>query len=203
MLVSPPYFARIFYPDAIWRKPVSGAEKKVYLTFDDGPIPEVTEWVLSFLEQEKIRATFFCVGNNIELHPDVFLKVKAAGHVCANHTYNHVSGWKTPNKEYFGNIEKCDRYYSNRLFRPPYGRITLSQYSKLRRKYEIVFWDVVSFDFDAGVSPQQCFENVRRHTRNGSVIVFHDSIKARKNLEHSLPRSVQFLKDQGYSFGTL
>ncbi len=204
LLVSPPYFARMFYPDAIWRKvPADSTEKKVYLTFDDGPIPEVTEWVLSFLREEKIKATFFCVGNNVELHPEIFRKVKEEGHICANHTFNHISGWQTPNNQYFENVERCDKYYSNRLFRPPHGRITLSQYSKLKRKYQFVFWDVVSFDFDKNTSPQKCFENVCNHTRNGSVIVFHDSVKAQRNLEIALPQSIKFLKEEGYSFGLL
>jgi peptidoglycan-N-acetylglucosamine deacetylase len=203
MLVSPPYFARLFYPEATWRKTIPEGEKKVYLTFDDGPIPGVTEWVLHFLEQEKIKSTFFCVGNNVELNPGIFEKVKAAGHICANHTFNHMSGWSSSNKEYFDNIEKCDKYYSNKFFRPPHGRITLSQYSRLKRKYEIVFWDVVSFDFDARTSPEKCFENVRNNVRNGSIIVFHDSLKAQKNLEQALPRSVQFLKEEGYAFGLL
>ncbi|MBC7864570.1 MAG: polysaccharide deacetylase family protein [Bacteroidia bacterium] len=201
MLVTPPYFARLFYPEATWRKNTD--IKKIYLTFDDGPIPEITEWVLHFLESENIKATFFCVGNNVELNPTIFQKVKDAGHKCCNHTFNHMSGWKTPNKEYFDNIEICDKYYSNKLFRPPHGRITLSQYSTLKKKYEIVFWDVISFDFDANTTPEKCLQNVTEHTRNGSVIVFHDSIKAKKNMQYALPLAVKFLKEQGYEFGLL
>ena len=182
---------------------MNSKEKKVYLTFDDGPIPDVTEWVLSFLEQEKIKATFFCVGNNVDLHPQIFKKVLEAGHVCANHTFNHMNGFSVNNKTYFENIEKCDKYYGNKLFRPPHGRIKLSQYSKLKRKYKIVFWDVVSFDFDKNVTEEKCFENVKKHTRAGSIIVFHDSVKAKKNLLYALPKSVQFLKAEGYEFGTL
>jgi peptidoglycan/xylan/chitin deacetylase (PgdA/CDA1 family) len=201
MLVTPPYFARLFYPEATWRK--NPEIKKVYLTFDDGPIPEITEWVLHFLEAENIKATFFCVGNNVHLNPEIFKKVKDAGHKCANHTFNHLSGWKTNNKEYFENIERCDKYYNNKLFRPPHGRITLSQYSKLKKKYEIVFWDVVSFDFDAATPPEKCLQNVTENVRNGSVIVFHDSIKAKKNMQYALPLAVKYLKEQGYEFGLL
>jgi peptidoglycan/xylan/chitin deacetylase (PgdA/CDA1 family) len=204
MLVSPPYFARIFYPEAIWRiNSTKAGDKKVFLTFDDGPIPEVTEWVLSFLEAEKIRASFFCVGNNVELHPKIFEKVNLAGHVCANHSYNHLSGWSTNNKDYFENIEKCNKFYTNNFFRPPFGKIKLSQYSKLKKKYQLVFWDVVSFDFDANTSPENCVKNVIENTRNGSIIVFHDSKKAEKNMKYALPKVVHFLKQEGYEFAVL
>ena len=204
MLVSPPKIARYLFPDAIWRLPSSPYNKPVvYLTFDDGPTPQITEWVLNLLEQKKIKATFFCVGKNIEKYPELFARTKAGGHTCANHTYEHLNGWRTQKSKYADNVLKCSAYFENRLFRPPYGKVTPAQYAELKKLFRFVFWDIISFDFDSKTTPEQCYNNVVKHARNGSIIVFHDSIKAKKNMEFALPRAIESLKEKGFEFASL
>lgn len=188
----------------MWQKP--SGEKKLYLTFDDGPIPSVTEWVLEVLQQHEAKATFFCVGDNIRKHPAVFEKVLMAGHSVGNHTFNHLNGWKTELSEYLQNVELCQQYLSNqsRLFRPPYGRITRAAAARLRADtYSIVMWDVLSGDFDTQLTPEKCLKNSIQATRDGSVIVFHDSLKARPNLEYTLPRYLAHFQKQGFAFVAL
>lgn len=187
---------------------IKNNEKKVFLTFDDGPIPEVTEWVLDILEQYNIKATFFCIGHNINTNPDIFKKIIDAGHAIGNHTYNHLHGWKTNNKEYIDNCTACrneiDKYYpkgSAKLFRPPYGEVKPAQAKRLRHEgYKLIMWDVLSADFDRGITPQQCLDNVINNTRSGSIIIFHDSIKAFDNLKYALPKAIEYLKKQQFVF---
>lgn len=197
---------RIFHHQ-IWDIP--NFEKKIYLTFDDGPTPEVTEWVLSVLKTHDIKATFFCIGDNIRKHPEVFKKVLAEGHSVGNHTFNHLQGWKTSNKTYLDNTKSCAEIIQKetqsnqqpKLFRPPYGKIRLSQSSKLRKLgYKIIMWDVLSADFDSTLSKEKCLENVVQNTTQGSIIVFHDSKKAFKNLEYALPKAIAILKEKGFRF---
>lgn len=191
------------FSNYIWD--VSNTDKKVYLTFDDGPIPEVTEWVLSELKKHNAKATFFCIGDNVKKHPEVLKKVFADGHSVGNHTFNHLNGWKTATEDYIENSILCEKGLDNfdiktkKLFRPPYGKIKPSQ-SKILRKlgYKIIMWDVISYDFDTTISKEQCLENVLKNVTSGSIIVFHDSKKAFANLEYVLPRTLQFLKEKGF-----
>lgn len=194
----------------IWDLP--NTEKKVYLTFDDGPTPEVTEWVLSVLKAHNIKATFFCIGDNVRKYPEIFKQVVAEGHRIGNHTYNHLQGWKTSNKKYLENISTCEKtiqqYEYNgtqtRLFRPPYGKIGPIQTAKLRKLgYKIIMWDVLSADFDVRITPEECLKNVISNTTQGSIIVFHDSRKAFKNLEYALPETIAILKEKGFVFDTI
>lgn len=189
----------------VWDMP--NTENTVYLTFDDGPMPGVTEWVLDVLEQYEAKATFFCIGNNINSHPDIFKKVIEQGHAVANHTYNHVNGWRTDYDNYIKNFTACEeainKYSSTniKLFRPPYGKIKRAQAKQIRHEgYRIVMWDVLSADFDTAITPQKCLQNVIRYTTGGSIIIFHDSVKAFPNLEYTLPRALQYLKEKGYVF---
>jgi peptidoglycan/xylan/chitin deacetylase (PgdA/CDA1 family) len=207
MIKVPTLIKKIFY-NQIWDIPNN--ENKIYLTFDDGPTPNVTEWVLELLEKEKIKATFFCIGNNIEKHPEIFNLIIEKGHSIGNHTFNHLQGWKTTTKQYIENVElnateicKLNTEYC-KLFRPPYGKIKPSQSKLLRKKgFKIIMWDVLSKDYDATCSPEKCLENVVKNTKQGSIIVFHDSIKAQNNLKYVLPKAIEILKNNGFVFDTI
>jgi len=200
------WLIRKLYPKALWRG--NAAEKKLYLTFDDGPLPAVTTNVLSLLKEKNVKATFFCVGENVEKHPDVFRKISEEGHATGNHSFSHVNGWNTHTAGYLENIERCRQVIGQEgggmpLFRPPYGKLKRSQYRQLQKLYSIVMWDVLSGDYDKNTSPQQCLENVTGNMRNGSIIVFHDSLKAQKNMEYALPRFIDAALAEGFSFGLL
>ena len=178
-------------------------DRRVYLTFDDGPIPEVTPWVLDTLARFGAKATFFCVGENVQRYPVLFARVRAQGHAVGNHTFNHVSGWSTEVADYVANVAACDRLVGSPLFRPPYGRISPRKALALRRDYRIVMWDVLSGDFDPGLTGEECAANVLGHASPGSIIVFHDSLKAEANLRLALPRVLSALARQGYRFDAL
>jgi len=200
---------RKVYSSALWRVPTK--EKKIFLTFDDGPIPEITPWVLSMLKQFHAKATFFCVGENIEKHPEIFQQIISEGHSIGNHTYNHLNGWKTKTKEYLENISKCDsaiqilnpKSLIPNFFRPPYGQIKQSQISILNTQYSVIMWDVLSGDFDERTSKEKCLQNVLTKTREGSIVVFHDSIKAKKNLFFVLPIFLEHFSKKGFQFNCL
>jgi len=203
-LVKSPLLLKWYYPSLLWNKPRN--EKVIYLTFDDGPIPNVTDFVLKTLKVFNAKATFFCIGDNITKHPDVFERVKNGGHAIGNHTFNHLKGWITDDETYIQNILKCQTITQTNLFRPPYGRIKKSQISNLKSKIsnlEIVMWDTLSGDFDINLSPEKCYQNVIKHTRYGSIIVFHDSLKAFDRLEYSLPRVLKYFSEKGFTFSTL
>lgn len=193
------------FPSLTWRKCVR--EKTVFLTFDDGPIPEVTEWVLEELSRQEVRATFFCVGDNIRKYPEIYERVLQAGHSTGNHTFNHVNGRKAMQENYFENISKCDQYMTfrdrKRLFRPPYGKLTFSEIRRLRKNYEIIMWDVLSRDFDPNISQNDCLKASLKYTRPGSIIVFHDNVKSFETVKSVLPRYISDLKSRGYSFDVL
>ena len=178
-------------------------DRRVYLTFDDGPIPEVTPWVLDLLAEFDARATFFCVGENVERYPTLFQRVRAAGHAVGNHTYNHLNGWSTAVDEYVANVNKCRDLVESPLFRPPYGRISPRKTLALRTEYDIVMWDVLSGDFDAEITGAECARNVLDYVSPGSIVVFHDSLKAEANLRYALPRVLTSLARQGYRFEAL
>jgi peptidoglycan/xylan/chitin deacetylase (PgdA/CDA1 family) len=199
-----PILKKIF-SNYIWR--ISTTEKKIFLTFDDGPIPEITDWVLDQLKVYNAKATFFCIGNNIEKNPEVFARIIEGGHAIGNHTFNHVKGWNTSNKIYVKEVALCEEIIqktstfvqNSKLFRPPYGKIRISQSKKLRKLgYKIIMWDVLSADYNNELTKENCLENVLNHLEPGSIIVFHDSIKAFKNLEYVLPKTLQFLSENGY-----
>lgn len=200
-LVRPPYLLKKLYPKAIWRKDAS--QKKIYLTFDDGPVPGITPWVLDILKQYDIRATFFCVGENAEKYPQLLQRIIDEKHRVGNHTYNHLNGWNTHTTSYLKNIQKCADLIDSDLFRPPYGKTKKSQYSILKSNYSIIMWDVLSGDYDKNTSPEKCLNNVTNAVRNGSIIVFHDSYKAQKNIEYALPRFIEHAKTNGFEFGVL
>lgn len=196
-------FVKRIFPNYIWDIPNN--ENKVYLTFDDGPTPEITEWVLSELKKHNAKATFFCIGNNIEKHPEIFQKIIQENHVIGNHTFNHLNGWKTDTAMYTKNVKLCQSEISKQqssitnIFRPPYGKIKPSQ-SRLLRKlgYKIIMWDVLSYDFDSTTTPEKCLATILKNVRSGSIIVFHDSKKAAHNLKHVLPKTLEFLKEKGF-----
>jgi peptidoglycan/xylan/chitin deacetylase (PgdA/CDA1 family) len=200
-LIKTPQFIQDLFPNFTWRIP--GKEKILYLTFDDGPIPEVTPWVLEQLDAYDAKATFFCVGKNIERHPDVFKQVIKAGHAVGNHTNNHLNGWASDNLNYFHDIRHCARAVNTTLFRPPYGRMKPKQAQFLQRHYRIVMWDVLSGDFDPNISEEQCLDNVVSNARAGSIVVFHDSLKAQHTLTHVLPKVLKHFSELGYQFHAL
>lgn len=200
-LVKTPKVIQNLFPNFTWHIPTQ--EKTLYLTFDDGPIPEVTPWVLETLARYDAKATFFCVGNNVEKHPDTLQQVKAAGHAIGNHTFNHLNGWMTDNIPYFHNIRHCANQVNSVLFRPPYGRMKPKQAQFLLRHYRIVMWDVLSGDFDPKIEPEQCYQNVVNNAQPGSIIVFHDSLKAKENLMYALPKVLEYYAERGYSFDKL
>ncbi|MFV5698255.1 polysaccharide deacetylase family protein [Flavobacterium sp. ZT3R17] len=192
------------FSNYVWDLPNTG--NKVYLSFDDGPIPEITEWVLEELKIHKAKATFFCIGDNIEKHPEIFKKVINEGHAIGNHTFNHLNGWKTTTEGYIENFMRCEKSIRKfainlkpKLFRPPYGKLKIAQSKEIRRLgYKIIMWDVLSADFDQKLSKEECLENVLFNIQSGSIIVFHDSIKAFKNLEYVLPRTLAYLEKNNF-----
>ena len=195
---QPPWFYRVLFPGVIWRIPAK--KKCVYLTFDDGPIPEVAPWVLDVLDRYGIKATFFCVGDNVRKYPDVFRMVLERGHRVGNHTFNHIQGIRFWTRNYLKNVEKAAEYIPSDLFRPPHGHMRLPQVLALRRHYRIVMWDVVTRDYSPHMTPHGVFNVLQRYVRNGSVIVFHDSLKAEKNMREAMPRAIEWLLAQGYEF---
>lgn len=196
-----PFFMRLPLQNIIWRLPQK--HKTVYLTFDDGPIPEVTPWVLDLLEKEKIKATFFCIGDNVIKHPTIYNQVIEKGHSIGQHTFNHMPAFKNSKAAYKQNVLDAKEVIKTDLFRPPHGQIYFSQLFKMRKEYRVVLWDLLSGDFDQTITPQQCFMNVKKYVRNGSVIVFHDSLKAETNLQYTLPKTIEYLRAEGYQFGIL
>ena len=215
-LVKTPFLLKKIYPSSlVWNK--SRNQKVIFLTFDDGPIPIVTPWVLKTLKNFNAKATFFCIGENVANHSEIFEQIKADGHAVGNHTYNHLKGWITDDETYLENFKKCQSLTQTKLFRPPYGRIKFSQIKLLKNqlassKYQddlqrdqisIIMWDVLSGDFDTNLSPEKCLKNVIKHTQNGSIIVFHDSLKAWDRLEFTLPKALAYWIKRGYTFETL
>ncbi len=199
-----PFWLRALYPSYTWHKPT--AAKTVYLTFDDGPIPCVTDWVLAQLAHYQVQATFFCVGDNIRKHPGVFENILAGNHSVGNHTFHHLNGWKTETGAYLENVQLCQPYLpaQNRLFRPPYGRITGKQAAAVQESgCQIVMWDVLTGDFDRNLPPEKCLQKTIRATGNGSIVVFHDSLKAQPNLVYALPKYIEHLLKQGFLFRKL
>jgi len=224
-LVKTPLLLKKIYPSSLlWNN--TRERKVIYLTFDDGPIPIVTPWVLKTLKNFNAKATFFCIGENITKYPEIFAQLKADGHAIGNHTHNHLKGWKTEDQTYLENFNKCQQLTQSHLFRPPYGRIKRSQirllvesrqsgddsqqsnvypsqFSVLNSQFSIVMWDVLSGDFDTKLAPEKCLKNVIKHTENGSIVVFHDSLKAWDRLEYTLTKALQYWTEKGFEFKSL
>ncbi|MBD5251507.1 MAG: polysaccharide deacetylase family protein [Bacteroides sp.] len=199
---QPPLFYRLLFPEAVWR--LKHREKKVvYLTFDDGPVPQETPWVLDLLDREGIKATFFMVGDNVRKYPELFEEIKRRGHSYGNHTMHHLQGLRENNSTYFRDITEASRLIDSSLFRPPHGIIWPGQARLINRHYNIVMYDLVTRDYSKRLTGEEVLENVKRFTRNGSIIVFHDSVKAHRNMRFALPRAISWLKDQGYEFKAL
>lgn len=175
-------------------------ERAVYLTFDDGPIPEATPFILDVLKEHSVKATFFMVGDNVRKYPDLYQRVLDEGHQVGNHTHNHISGLRRSLHEYSYNVEKANAYIKSNLFRPPHGWMRIPQYALLRRKYKVVMWDLVTRDYSKWMTAENVISNVKRYARNGSIITFHDSVKSIDKLRTALPESIKWLKEQGYEF---
>ena len=195
---QPAVYLRWLYPRALWR--MNRHERSVYLTFDDGPIPEATPFILDVLRKHGIHATFFMVGDNVRKHPELFQRIIDEAHQIGNHTHNHISGIRRSLHDYSYNVEKANAYIHSRLFRPPHGWMRLAQYALLSRKYKVVMWDLVTRDYSKWMTAEDIFNNVKRYARNGSIITFHDSLKSIDKLRTALPKSILWLKEQGYEF---
>ncbi len=199
LIEQPPLLYRLLFPEAIWRIKHKG-RRVVYLTFDDGPIPEVTPWVLDLLDSYGIKATFFLVGDNVSRNPHLLEEIRRRGHSWGNHTMHHLQGFKVTTLRYMRDLTEADNLIGSTLFRPPHGLLRWSQAAAIKNHYNIIMYDLVSRDYSKKLSADEVFDNVRRYARNGSVIVFHDSLKAEKNLRSALPRAIEWLKQQGYEF---
>ncbi len=199
LIEQPPLLYRLLFPEAIWRIK-RHRRRVVYLTFDDGPIPEVTPRVLDMLDREGIKATFFLVGDNVRRNPELFQRIKDSGHSWGNHTMNHLQGFKVTTRRYLRNIAEADKLIHSPLFRPPHGLMRWAQARLIKQHYNIIMHDVVTRDYSNKLNPDQVVENIRRYTRNGSIIVFHDSLKGERNMLVALPRAIGWLRQQGYEF---
>ncbi len=199
--IQPPGIVTRWFPKAVWR--MEGSGKILFLTFDDGPVPETTPWILDLLEEEKVSATFFCVGENVLRSPGLYQKILDQGHSVGNHTFHHLQGRKTDNSVFYRDIEMASRLIRSDLFRPPHGIMKFSQYALLSQTFRIVMWDVLSLDYDPGIVPREIIRNVSRFVRPGSLITFHDSGKSRKNLMETLPVVIRLMKEEGYGFSLI
>jgi peptidoglycan-N-acetylglucosamine deacetylase len=201
-LIHPPKFIRRWCANAWWSID-QDMDNTVYLTFDDGPVPEATPWVLEILSSENVKATFFCVGDNVSKYPDLYQQIIDQGHSTGNHTYNHLHGIKTANELYYRNIRKASSLIDSNLFRPPHGLMKPEQYRFLSNRYQIVMWDIVSMDYHPSFTPAMIFENVARHVKKGSIITFHDSVKTIGDLKIVLPLVIKMLKNRGYQLSAI
>lgn len=198
-----------FFSRYVWEIP--NTENKIYLSFDDGPTPEITDWVLEELKKHDARATFFCIGKNIEEQPQLFEKIIQNNHAVGNHTYNHLNGWKTATKEYIKNVTECAKTIvkhnyttTSKFFRPPYGKITTGQLDELKKQgYKIIMWDVLSADFDTSISKEKCLKNVISNIKPGSIIIFHDSLKAFQNLKYTLPKVLDYIDEKKFQYDVI
>ena len=203
--ITTPKVVKSLFPTLTWDIPTKS--KDIYLTFDDGPTPEITNWVLDNLKRFNAKATFFCIGKNVEQHPNIFQQIVKDGHSIGNHTQNHVKGWKMATKSYLSEVVLCEKVFkgenfkSEKLFRPPYGQITPKQIKKLQELgYKIVMWNVLSIDWDNSLTEETCLKNIMNHTGSGSIIVLHDSVKASKNMTYVLPKVLEYFTKKGFTF---
>lgn len=196
-----PRLLRPLWGNVLWR--MSASSKVIYLTFDDGPVPEVTPQVLDILDKHQVKASFFCVGDNVYKYPQIYADVLSRGHVVGNHSFHHVKGYATPTSAYLQNVALAAQYIKSNLFRPPHGQITYRQRKALSKHYRIVMWDIITYDYNKSIAPEAILKIIRKYTRNGSIIVFHDSIKASDNMLEVLPKAILWWKEQGFQFATL
>lgn len=199
--IKTPSMLKPFAKDLLWH--IQSSEKRIYLTFDDGPTPDITEEVLRRLSRYNAKATFFCVAKNIVAYPELYNRILSLGHHVGNHTFDHLDGWKTSNFSYYRNVLLAKKACNSKLFRPPYGRITPGQVMSLKQRFTIVMWDVLSADFDSDVSPEQCLKNVTEHAVSGSIVVFHDSIKAHKKMLYALEGTLDYFTGMNFEFHAL
>lgn len=216
--IKTPNLLKIIFNKWVWS--FSSKDKTIYLTFDDGPTPEITDWTINQLQKYNAKATFFCIGKNIEKYPEIFQKIIEAKHTVGNHTHNHLNGWKTSPQDYLTNFTQANQTISNnfnkysksqknstqtsKLFRPPYGKISLKQSKKIRKEgFKIIMWDVLSADFDTTISKKKCLKNVIENLKEGSIVVFHDSEKANKKLRYVLPKILEYYSEKGYTFKSI
>lgn len=199
--ITTPYILRMFYPSLLWEMPKG--EKKIYITFDDGPHPTITPQVIDILKKFNAKATFFCVGNNIKRYKDTFDMIVNEGHSVGGHTYNHEKGWNTKTNKYVDSVNKSQELIKSSLFRPPHGRIKSSQIRKLKNNYKLVAWTVISYDWDKSLSAEDCFNNVIKNADDGSIVVFHDSEKAEKNMIPALTKVLEYYSEKGFTFDSM
>lgn len=200
-LVKSPWLLKKYYSECTWN--IKTDEKIIFLTFDDGPHPEATPFVLDELKKYQAKATFFCIGKNVKANFDLYKRILMEGHRVGNHTYDHLNGWKTPDKQYLDNIIEAAKIIDSNLFRPPYGKISKFQLSATRGErlqMKTIMWDVLSGDFDTSVKPENCYLNVIKNSKEGSIVVFHDSLKALPALQYALPRVLEFFSEKGFHF---
>ncbi|MGI8892947.1 MAG: polysaccharide deacetylase family protein [Bacteroidia bacterium] len=196
-----PSFIRNIYHSLEWK--INTKEKVIYLTFDDGPHPEITNWVLQELKKYKATATFFCVGENVKKYPDIYDSILKDGHVTGNHTYNHLNGWFTSSIDYAKNVKTCAHLVKSNLFRPPYGKLTRTQIKHLNKYYRIIMWDVLSCDFDVKTDKKKALSQLLKGSNNGSIVVFHDSEKAKEKLQYMLPVYLNYFIKKNYTFKSI
>lgn len=199
---SAPFWLRAIYPKGlIWS--VANAERKVFLTFDDGPVPEATPAVLEILRKYNVKATFFCVGENVQKYPEIFNSLLVDGHAIGNHTFHHAKAWETDYNTYLSEVAHCQQLVNSYLFRPPHGHITRKLARELRKDYRIIMWSALTGDYNRNLTGEKCLANAVNNTKPGAIIVFHDSIKALERMEYALPRYIEYCIAEGYSFTTL
>ncbi len=201
LIVNPPKYLRFIYGHTIWH--VENSKKELFLTFDDGPIPELTPWVLDTLKSFNAKATFFCVGDNVRKHPELYDQISAEGHGTGNHSYSHKNGLRMSVRWYIKDVFKAGKYIETDLFRPPYGCIRVWARRILKMRYRIIMWDILSMDYDQSLEPREVVRNVIKNMKSGSIVVFHDNLKAKKNLEYALPRILDYYSKRGYTFVNL
>ena len=201
MIYKTPIWFRKLFPSLVWS--ISTNKKVLYLTFDDGPIPEVTEWVLAELKEFNAKATFFCIGDNVKKYPEIFQQILDDGHAVGNHTFNHIKGWSTKNEAYYNNIKECAELIDSKLFRPPFGRIKKSQFKHLQKEYKIVMWSILTWDFLKNLDKDHALKTTLNKTKRGDIITFHDSLKAEENMKYLLPKWLKYFDEKGFKFEVL
>ena len=201
MMLKTDFLGKLLYPQLLWSLPAG--KEEIFITFDDGPHPEISPEVLTILDKFGAKATFFCVGHNVEKFPDTYREIISNGHQVGNHTFNHLKGWETSDNVYFENVKKCRQLVDSKLFRPPHGRIKRSQIKFLKNEYKIAMWSVLSYDFSKKVSKEKCLQISLKYTKDGSIVVFHDSVKAADNMLYALPLFLEHFKRKGFTFKAL